>query len=406
MRRVTPRNATTLLVMAPGLLLAILLLTAPLLGQAGTPWDDVRYRAPDGSIKTINAAEHQIRVADLRTMIDDVNNNRKVILTLTEKPTIVTNERLHEIARWLERKGGLTALEIPGWIDDQIRKSRDMIPSLTEELEGLTSRPPASVGGAMKVEWPVPMDWMKVKATMPLLQRTVCQSRTRTEILEEAVRLDFLGDGSVNLVFGVGTSSESVISGAMIPHGSAGGQGRMAFPAQQVSGVFHWQITFNRYNDELVISRDIITFAADETGMSCEQTQLTPGKDPDADQFPDPMNWLGTKGAVQGDFSIRCSDGTQLEGTFRVTLDGNGNIQAAFEQESPADQTQASALIQEREDGGYAELSAPGKFGRYVWNVSLQREGDKIALTPNTDLRVVPDDRGVECFVPTLANVQ
>jgi hypothetical protein len=392
----------------PFALAAVALLTvAPAIrAQASAPGDEVRYRAPDGSIKTISRAEHESRVADLKKLIDDLNNNRMVLITEMGNPIPVPYERLQDFAKWLEKKGGKTALEIPGWIDDQIRKSRDMIPSLTEELKGLTSPPPASVGGAMKVEWPVPMDWMKVKATMPLLQRTVCKSRTRTEILQEDVRLDFLGDGSVNLVFGVGTSSESVVSGAMIPHGSAGGQGRMAFPAQQVSGVFRWQITFNRENDELVISRDIVTFAADESGMSCEQTQLTPGQDPDADQFPEPMNWLGTKGAVHGDFVIRCSDGSQLEGTFSVTLDGNGNIQAAFEQESPADQTQASTWIQEREDGGYAELSAPGNFGRYVWNVSLQRKGNRIALTPNTDLRVVPNDRSIECFVPILANVE
>lgn len=395
------RRVGTLTTSLAALLALHIVMSAPASAQ-----DGVRYRAPDGSIKTISAAEHQTRVADLRTMIDDLNSNRTVILTLTDKPTIVTSERLHDIAKWLERKGGLTALEVPGWIDEQMKKSRERIPALTEELAGLTSRPPTSVGAAKKVEWPVPMDWPKVKATVPLELRTVCQSRTRTEILQETTRLDLLGDASVNLVFGVGTSGEASISGAMIPHGSAGGQGRMAFPAQGVSGVFRWQITFNRMNDELVISTHIITFVPDETGLSCEQTQLTPGQDPDADQFPDPMNWLGTRGAVRGNFEIRCSDGTNLEGTFRVTLDGNGNIQAAFEQESPTDQTQASAWIQEREDGGYAELSAPGKFGRYVWNVSLQRKGDRIALTPNTDLRVVPSDRGVECFVPILANVE
>jgi hypothetical protein len=62
--------------------------------------------------------------------------------------------------------------------------------------------------------------------------------------------------------------------------------------------------------------------------------------------------------------------------------------------------------MQERADGGYAELSAPGVFGRYVWNVTLRREGNRIALPGASDLRVLPKDPAVECFVPILANVQ
>jgi hypothetical protein len=260
----------------------------------------------------------------------------------------------------------------------------------------------------MKVEWPVPMEWTKVKATLPLELRTVCQSRTRSEILQETVQLDLLGDASANLVFGVGTSNESSISGAMIPHGSAGGQGRMAFPVQGVSGVFRWQITFNRMNDELVISSHIITYVPDETGLFCEQTQLTPGENPDTDHFPEPMNWLGTRGEVRGDYSVNCSDGNRLSGTFSVRLDGRGNVAATFEQTSPPEQVLANGWIQDREGEGYAELSAPGAIGRYNWNVRLRREGNKIALTGNagSSLGVVPNDRSVECFIPILANVQ
>lgn len=378
-------------------------LSAPVSAQ-----EVVRYRAPDGSIKTVSSAEHQSRVGELRTLIDDLDTNRRIVLTMTGSPVVVTNARLHEIAGWLERKGGLTALEVPGWIEEQIKKSREMIPTFTEELEGLTSRPPASVGGAMKVEWPVPMEWTKVKATLPLELRTVCQSRTRSAILSETARLDLLGDASANLVFGVGTSSESSISGAMIPQGSAGGQGRMAFPVQGVSGVFRWQITFNRMNDELVISTHIITYVPDEPGMSCEQTQLTKGEDPDADQFPEPMNWLGTRGEVRGDYSVLCSDGNRLSGSFSLRLDGSGKAAATFEQASPPEQVVATGWIQDQEGEGFAELSGVGGVGRYTWNVRLRREGNKMALggSDGNDLRVVPNDRGTECYVPVFSNTR
>jgi hypothetical protein len=383
---------------------AIMVASAPARGQSAAPQDDlVQYRAPDGSTKSISKVEHQGRVADLRAMIDDLTNNRRVILTITSEPVLVTNERLHEIARWLERKGGLTALEIPGWIDDQIRKSRDMIPSLTRELEGLTTIRPATPGpAARKVEWPVPMDWLQVRATMHFTQRTVCQSRTRSPILAEDVSLELVGDASVDLVFSDGTR----LPGVMIPQGLASGQGRIAFAQQQVSGVFHWRVTFNRMNDELVVSNYLVGFVPDEAGMSCDPTQLIPGQDPEDDQFPDPMNWLGTRGSVHGDYSINCSDDTRLEGKFRIELGGNGNIQVLFEQLRPPDRVPASTFFQEREDGGYAELTAAGAFGRYVWNVVLRREGNRIALPAATDLRVFPRDPAVECFVPILSNVQ
>lgn len=387
-----------------GIVVAIVIASPATRGQSIASSDElVQYRAPDGSTKSISKVEHQSRVTDLRTMIDDLTNNRKVILTFTDEPILVTNERLHEIAKWLEKKGGLTALEIPGWIDGQIRKSRDMIPSLTKELEGLTTiRPPSSGPPASTVEWPVPMDWRQVRATMHFTQRTVCQSRTGSPILTEDVRLELLGDASVDLVF----SDGSKVPGAMIPQGLATGQGGMAFPQQQVSGTFNWRVTFNRVNDELVVSTYLIGFVPDEAGMSCDPTQLIPAQDPEDDQFPDPMNWLGTRGAVHGDFSINCSDDTRLEGTFRIELDGNGNIQALFEQARPPDRVLARTFMQERADGGYAELSAPGVFGRYVWNVTLRREGNRIALPGASDLRVLPKDPAVECFVPILANVQ
>jgi hypothetical protein len=143
--------------------------------------------------------------------------------------------------------------------------------------------------------------------------------------------------------------------------------------------------------------------------MFCDPTELIPEQDPEDDQFPDPMNWLGTRGAVHGDYTINCSDETRLEGTFRIELDGNGSIQAVFEQVRPADRVLARTFMQERDDGGYAELSAPGEFGRYVWNVHLRREGNRIALPglpSSSDLRVLPKDPAVECFVPLLANVQ
>ena len=57
----------------------------------------VRYRAPDGSIKTVSSAEHQSRIGELRTLIDDLDTNRKVVLTMTGSPVVVTNARLHEI---------------------------------------------------------------------------------------------------------------------------------------------------------------------------------------------------------------------------------------------------------------------------------------------------------------------
>jgi hypothetical protein len=246
------------------------------------------------------------------------------------------------------------------------------------------------------------MDWLQVRATMHFTQRTVCQSRTRSPILAEDVSLELVGDASVDLVFSDGTR----LPGVMIPQGLASGQGRIAFAQQQVSGVFHWRVTFNRMNDELVVSNYLVGFVPDEAGMSCDPTQLIPGQDPEDDQFPDPMNWLGTRGSVHGDYSINCSDDTRLEGKFRIELGGNGNIQVLFEQLRPPDRVPASTFFQEREDGGYAELTAAGAFGRYVWNVVLRREGNRIALPAATDLRVFPRDPAVECFVPILSNVQ
>jgi len=120
------------------------------------------------------------------------------------------------------------------------------------------------------------------------------------------------------------------------------------------------------------------------------------------------MNWLGTRGEVRGDYSVLCSDGNRLRGTFSVRLDGSGKAVATFEQSSPPEQVLANGWIQDQEGEGFAELSAPGGFGRYTWNVRLRREGNRIALADNagSDLRVVPNERGAECYVPVVSNTR
>jgi len=260
-------------------LLALLVVAAPLRGQAGAPQDEVRYRDPDGTIKTISRAEHQSRVADLRRLIDDLNSNRMVLMTASGDTIPVSNERLHDIARWLAKqdpkKGGLTALEVPGWINDQIEKSRELIPTLTKQLAGLTSNPQPLLG-ATKIEWPVPMDWMKVKGTMPLHHYVVCQF-TRALPLDEAARLDLQGNGEVILVLSPGTDNQASIPGGMIPQGIATGQGRRTLPTNPPHrGFVRWRVQFNRMNDDLVMTSYIVGFVPDQSGMTCETSRLEP----------------------------------------------------------------------------------------------------------------------------------
>jgi hypothetical protein len=256
-------------------LLAILAVATPLRAQTSTHQDSVRYRAPDGTVKTISKAEQQSRVADLKKLLDDLNNNRKVLITESGVPIPVPYERLQDIAKWLEKEGGLTALEVQGWIDDQLKKSRDMIPSMTEELEGLTSNPQPLLG-ATKIEWPVPMDWMKVKGTMHLTHYVVCQF-TRALPLDEAARLELQGNGELILVLSPETDNQASVPGMMIPHGIATGQGRRTLPTDPpVRGYVRWRVQFNRMNDDLVMTSYIVGFVPDQAGMTCETSRLEP----------------------------------------------------------------------------------------------------------------------------------
>jgi hypothetical protein len=277
----------------PFSLAAIALLTvAPAIrAQASAPGDEVRYRTPDGSIKTISRAEHQSRVADLKKLIADVDSNRMVIVTATGSPMPVPFERLQDFAKWLEKKDALTALDVPGWIDDQIRKSRDLIPVLIEELEGLTSNP-GNPGGSNEVEWPVPMDWKKVQGMLYVTYRADCQIwsqaagglRTLPRFAEHA-RFVLKGDGDVILVLGVvntivpEASNHQEVDGMFFTEGHADGSGIATLHLDPpLKGLLRWKAHFNRENDLLTLASHTVSFTPDRlpdgSQPRCEAQEL------------------------------------------------------------------------------------------------------------------------------------
>ena len=412
---------------ALAMLLALLVVAAPLRGQAGAPQDEVRYRDPDGTIKTISRAEHQSRVADLRRLIDDLESNRMVLMTASGDTIPVSNQRLHDIARWLAKqdpkKGGLTALQVPGWINGQLEKSREMIPTLDEQLKGLTTINPENPAGSTMVEWPVPMDWQKVKGTLNVTHRSTCQYSGRRLPLEEPAHFTLQGDAKVALVFEAG--DRAGIPGTIIPDGSATGFGRRTLRLDPpLEGGFRWTAVFNRMNDDLVMTRHFVAFTPNNPWADCDFSELipemrAPTDDPYADQFPNPMSWARTKGELQGDFFVLCNEKVHaesglatydppIEGAFRVRLDGYGTVYAEIEHESPRHQVQANARIEDRDGRGRAILTGTGPLGQYHWDLRLVRDGDRIDLDRDADsgLRFVPVNSAIPCNEPTMLNVK
>jgi hypothetical protein len=298
MRRVIPRNATTLLAMPPGMLLAILLLAVPLWGQG------VEYRAPDGSIKRISRAEHQSRVRDLERYITDVDSHRMVVVTAKGSPIgLVTNHRLHDLARHLEKNGGLDALEVPGWINDQIRISRDsLLPLMRAEMAALrgattiglrttaAAEPPS--GDPLAVSFPDPMDWRGARGMIIgtyFLQCGEWRGGTHTAGPDEEGRwgIIFQGDGKVRAGFKPSPPPHDVshadwvagndtqwISGSIDNHagsealGQAGGRGPVR------GGEFRWAIAVERRPGENRIKAyssevRVVAEAPGEKGRSC-----------------------------------------------------------------------------------------------------------------------------------------
>ena len=411
-----PQGSTALAV-----LLALLVVAAPLRGQASSPQDEVRYRDPDGTIRSISRAEHQSRVADLRKLIDDLKSKRQVLIS-TPDTIPVPYERLQLIARLLEKKKVLTALDVPGWINDQLKLTSEMIPTLDAQMKGLTTINPENPAGSTMVEWPVPMDWQRVRGTLRVTHRVTCQYAGRTLPLVEPAHFTLQGDGKVFLIFDAG--DQVGIPGTIVPDGTATGfGGRTLRLDPPLTGVFRWTAHFNRQYDALVIANYTLAFVPDKPGASCETSELIPemraSTDVYADQFPTPMSWVRTKGEVQGEFSVLCSEKVHpesglvtydppIEGAFRVRLDGSGRVDAEFQHEKPPHQVQANARIEERDGRGRAVLTGTGRLLGYSWDLRLVRDGDRIALDPDADsgLRVVPVNSTIPCNPPAMLNVK
>jgi hypothetical protein len=233
-------------------------------------------------------------IVELETIRDKIEKEHHVVIVYTDEvggkgASMITSQQAGELFGARVFEGRLDPASIPAEIA-RIRLAtniylRDYIlPDLEEarkcwaQLNGTAPPTPAPTtpsAAASAIEWPAPMDWIKVKGVVRGSYVAECAGYRDYPAIRSAGtwRLELLGDGNVRGIFVDGARESSGI-GSIKTDGSASGVSRSSNVEMPLLG---WTARFERSGVDLLMSSHTLDLRSAERGRFSILVECKPG---------------------------------------------------------------------------------------------------------------------------------
>jgi hypothetical protein len=231
------------------------------------------------------------KISDLETIKHQIEVEHHVIILYPGGAGMVTSEQAGELFGAAVFEGGLNPDSIGARIAE-IRYATNLylrdyiLPDLQgqrecwEQLNGMAPAPPPapttpSAAAASAIEWPVPMDWIKVKGVARGSYVAECAGYRDYPAFRSAGtwRLELIGDGKVRGIFVDGAIEYSGV-GSINASGSASGLSRSSNVELPLLG---WTAQFERSGADLLMSSHTLDLRSAERGPFSILVECKPG---------------------------------------------------------------------------------------------------------------------------------
>ena len=258
---------------------------------AGAPTARAQCTATTEGEKVGRTLELNDRIRDLETIREKIEKEHDVVIIYPGGAGMVTSQQAGELFGAAVFEGRVHPDSIPSliavirlatnmYLRDYILPDLENARNCWEQLNGPappTPSPTPPSAAASQIDWPAPMDWIKVKGQVRGSYVAECAGNPNLGYspIKSAgsYRLEFLGDGKVRGIFGDDARQYTGL-GEIKADGSASGESRSA-DAEIPS--LKWTTQFGRSGVDLLISSHTLELDPPQRGVYAILVDCNPG---------------------------------------------------------------------------------------------------------------------------------